>query len=342
MRQQSKWRLLVASVGLCLFFGAIQLYMSALAKEEQTKLRADIFEVQKNIAEQMSGDYDMGLKLVDELIVENDYFNQRVMYEVLDEIIADTPEAELEGTLTAFMENDPGTLNIYGLSSGDLLFSVGQTPFYIPQPNLSMVKKELTPGTYQVLENPFLGMSDDEGLSHLYYYYAKSKPWLMVIKRPYMDQSGLKASAKAMVSENMNQVHKYLGYELLVMDKQLRVVKASDPALVGQLMIPDQVEERLSINSGTGLNGGGELQTFKLIGGNGESRKYMGIVSPSGENQIVFATDKVKFLAEYGKLSRMLLAAMVINALLALYAIKLIIHNYLYYLEGQSMGGESS
>lgn len=319
---------------IILFFGSIHLYISALARTEQTALRSNTFEVQKIINENMSGDFEMGLQLVDELLVENDFFNQKIMYEVLDQVISNTEKENLLAVLTAFMKSDIGTLNIYELKTGKLLHTIGSDPFYIPQPSLSRSKKELKPGNYHVLDDPFSSVTSGEGRHKLYYYYSKSQPWMMVIKRPYLEQTGPKNSAKRMVAENLNQVNKYLHYELMVIDSSSKVIKASDAQLVGsvisQIEIVSNQDKRISKDQ--------LLHNFKLTVGKGESKKYTGIISALDGNKIVFATDVVRFEEENNRILRWLHLLLVLNVIIATFCVLLMLKNYLYFNETEPEG----
>lgn len=337
MRQRSKGYLVLFTALLFLFLGAIYWYMSTLAKAEQTAQRADIFEVQKSITENMSGDFDMGVQLVDELVVENDYFNQKVAYEVLDQVIGSTSDKDMAAVLKAFMQSDSGALNVYELKTGALLYTAGKDSFYIPQPNLSDVKKELLPGTYQVLNSPFR-VGDNRAPSKLYYYYSETKPWMMVIQRPFQAQSEPLNSAKRLVMENLNQVNKYLHYELFVVNERMEVVKASNAELVGQLMW----DIKRVKNQEKDIPKEQELQTFALTNANGDSRTYTGIISSSGKQKIVFATDVIRFESEYTHILNWLRLLLLVNVSLAVFCVHLIMKNYLYFNEAELDGRQSS
>lgn len=298
-------------------------------------LRADIFEVQKSISENMTGDFDMGIHLVDELVVENDFFNQKISFEVLDQLIANTSDQEIESVIYKYMQEDKGIMNVYDLKSGELIYTTGEMPFYIPQPSWSQAKKELAPGSYRVIDSPFQATTSKAKVK-LYYYYTVSKPWMFVVQRPFQEQTGPKDAAKKLVSENLNQINKYLHYELFVVDGHNKVIKASDSIMIGDTM--SQVA-RVK-NQERGIPKEQELHTFTLKNAKGEIRQYTGILSNSGEQKIVFATDVISFENEYAHILNWLRFLLVINLILGGICIHLIMKNYLYFIEADMDGGQ--
>ncbi len=337
MRQRSKGYLVLFTAMLVVFLGSIYGYMSTLAKSEQTAQRADIFEVQKSITENMSGDFDMGVQLVDELVVENDYFNQKVAFEILDQVIGSTSDKNMDAVLSAFMQSNTGSLNVYELRTGRLVYAADKNPFYIPQPNFNNVKNELLSGTYQVIDSPFRA-GDSNVRSKLYYYYSETKPWMLVIQRPFQEQSRPLNSAKQLVMDNLNQVNKYLHYELFVVNENMEVVKASNADLIGQSM----GEMTRVKNQEKDIPKEQELQTFTLTNAKNESHKYTGIISSSGSQKIVFATDVIRFESEYKHILNWLRLLLLVNVSLSIFCIHLIMKNYLYFNEAEIDGGQNT
>lgn len=306
MWHRIKRAIVLINVLMFIFFGIIYLYMNEVAQSEQARLRMDIYEVQKNIAENMSGDYDEGLKLVDGLMVESSQFNQKINCELLDEVIKDTSETELLPTLNAFFKNERGALEVYDLQNGNKLYSIGD--------------KTLASG---------------KALNQ-YKYYMKNKPWLMVVNRPYVDQTGPKTSAAQLLTDNMHQVHKYLQYELMLIGTSEKIIKASSNELLGQKVI--HLEPLPNKRQSKAVDE--RLYALELQSKDGTIQKYIGIVSDSGPNKIVFATDESRFNFEYRKMSRFLIGGMILNLLLGIACLQLIIRNYMYFAESESVGGE--
>lgn len=341
MQQRFNWKMMLIFTLILIFFGCIYLQMSSFAKEEHDEIRLNNFEVQKVIQENISEDYNAGLKLVDGLMAENDNFNQKVIYEILDELIKNTLEEDLMSTLKLFMKKEYGTLNIYDLQNNKLIGSFGKEGLYIPQPNFENIKKSVKPGAYNVVENPFPSSNIDNGIenSRLYYYFSKNKPWLMVINRPYHAQFNSKLSTEKTIMENMNQVNQVnqgLRYKLMVISPLKEILSASDSELVGQTVI----EMKKMRNSPSQNQTDRGLYAFKIKSAESQKSNYVGLISTSGQNTIAYVTKRAHFYQEENHLNYLLLAGMIFNALLAFYCMKMMMRNYMYFVESQDMEDE--
>lgn len=306
MWHRIKGAIVLINVLMFIFFGIIYLYMNEVAQSEQARLRMDIYEVQKHIAENMTGDYDEGLTLVDGLMIESNNFDLKINCELLDEVVRDTDDNELLPTLQAFLKGKPGTLEIYDEQTGSRLYSIGDKPL-VSSKSLNQYK-----------------------------YHMKSKPWLMVVNMPLSDQSGPKTSAAQLLTDNMQQVHKYLQYELMVIGASEKIIKASSNELLGQKVI--HIELLPNKRQSKAL--GERLYALQLENKAGKIQKYIGVVSDSGPNKIVFATDEKHFNYEFRKMNRFLIGGMVLNLILGIACLQLIIRNYMYFAESESVGGE--
>jgi hypothetical protein len=343
LQQRFDWKMMLIFTLILVFLGGIYLQMSSFAKEEHNVIRLNNFEVQKVIQENISGDYNAGLKLVDGLMAENENFNQKVIYEILDEIIKTTPEVDLLPTLRLFMKNEYGTLNIYDLQNNKLIVSLGKKGLYIPQPNFEVVKKSIKPGSYNVVENPFPNSSIETatGNSRLYYYFAKNKPWLMVINRPYDAQFDSQFAAEKIIMKNtnpVNLVNQSLRYKLIVISPLNVVISASDSELVGQKVIEMKKMQTNSYHNRNQNDRG--LYAFKLKDAESQNSNYIGLISDSGQDTIAYVAKRGLFYQEENRLNYFLLVGLIFNASLAFFCIKMMMRNYMYFVESQDMEDE--
>lgn len=343
MQQRFDWKMMLIFTLILVFLGGIYLQMSSFAKEEHDVIRLNNFEVQKVIQENISEDYNAGLKLVDGLMAENENFNQKVIYEILDEIIKTTPEVDLMPTLKLFMKNEYGTLNIYDLQNNKLIVSLGKNGLYIPQPNFEVIKKSIKPGSYNVVENPFPNPSINTatGNSRLYYYFAKNKPWLMVINRPYHAQFDSQLATEKIIMKNtnpVNLVNHCPQYKLIVISPLNVVISASDSELVGQKVIEMEKMQTKSYQNRNQKDRG--LYTFKVEDAESQNSHYIGLISPSGQDTIAYVTERAHFYQEENRLNYLLLAGMIFNVSLAFFCIKMMMRNYMYFVESQDVEDE--
>lgn len=337
MKWQTKNYFALSVILIFVAFGFVFLKMNEIAKTERAQIQLDVIEVQQNIAVHVADDYEEGLSLVDKLLIDEDYYTQKITFELLDDLVFELSQEEALIKIGSFMANNNGALNIYNISNNALVKTMGEENFYVSQPSLGKDSEKLSAGSYKVIENPFKTSTVDHTSSKLYYYYMKSQPWMLISNRNYDDQTELTLVAQKLENENMNQVHSHMNYEIMIVNSSKVITNAYSKELIGtkitNLTAYDLMNKGLEIPN---------VFTFDVDLKTGIKKQWIGTLAETKKGSLLIATEKSAVDRDQNRLSYILFALMIVNACLAISVVFLIYRNYLYFLENKQMEGESN
>lgn len=335
MNWHMKSRFTLAVTVIFVILGMVFFNVNIIAKKERTQILAEMIQVQQNIAVNLSGDYESGLQLINQLMIEDDEKIQKIKYDLLDDLIKGLDEKEAINTVSAFLRDNNGTLNIYSREDNHLIQSFGVKVFSVTNEELMPYKRDKAPGYYKMMEKPVL-----EGLalenSRQYYYVSKSQPWVMVTNIRYKNQPDLSMATEKVVSSNRDQVSRLLNFQVLEVNSKRTIVSASSKDLVGKSV--------LNINPYTkkGDRVSPALFTFNISQPDGTQTPWVGSIKETETSSIIIGTPKSAYDLEYQQLTFTLAFIMFVSFLFAIAIVLLIYRNYLYFLENEQMGGEAT
>lgn len=316
--------------------GMVFLNVNSIAKRERTQIQAEMIQVQQNIAVHLSGDYESGLKLIDQLMIEDDEKIQKIKYDLLDDLMTGLSEEKAFEKAGAFFNDENATLNIYSVKDKRLLKSFGLKVFNVSSQNLNISNGDNPAGFYKMFEKPIQEDFSEEVEYRLYYYVSKSQPWIMVTNIRDKKQPELSQATKKVVSSNMNQVNKNVNFHVMETNSRRKIIDASSAELLGGKIADIKPYDRAKDMSGLV-----PLFTFGINLADGTQDKWVGTITETETSSIVIATKKSAYDKEYQQLTFIMLFIMLVSFLFAIAIVLLIHRNYLYFLENEQMGGES-
>lgn len=334
MNWQMKSRFTLALVVIFVVLGMVFFNVNAIAKKERTQIQAEMIQVQQNIAANLSGDYDAGLQLVDQLIIENDEKIQKINYDLLDDLIKGADEKEALEKVGTFLSSQNATLNIYSKVDNHLVRSFGLRVFSVSSQTLSEYQTE-APGKYEMEALPSQNGSVNEENHRLYYYVSKSQPWIMVTNIRYEKQPDLSKAAEKVVSNNRSQVSRLVNLQVLEVNSKRKIISATSKDMVGKLVL--NIAPYKTYDNGTSP----VLFSFNVSQPDGTQTQWVGSIKETETTSIIIGTPKKMYDGEAQQLSFTLLFIMMVSFFFAIAIILLIYRNYLYFLENEQMGGEA-
>lgn len=334
MNWQMKSRFTLAAVIIFIILGMVFFNVNAIAKKERTQIQADMIQVQQNIAANLSGDYESGLQLIDQLMIEDDEKIQKIKYDLLDDLIKGADEKEALEKVGAFLSDKKATLNIYSRTDSHLIRSFGLKVFNVPLQERMPYMTEKKPGYYKMVDMSIEDQSAQEENYRRYYYVSKSQPWVMVTNIHYKKQPDLSAAAEKVVTSNRDQVSRLVNFQVLEVNAKRKILSAASKDLVGRQIL------NVKPYTKKGDAVGPQLFSFNISQVDGIQVPWIGSIKETETSSIIIGTPKRVYDKEAQQLTFILAFIMLVSFFFAIAIILLTYRNYLYFLENEQMGGE--
>lgn len=327
MQEDRQWRTIIVSGFIMLLFTVIYLTMNQLAKFEENELRAKIFEIQEGIAKSMSSDYEVGLNLLEEQIEANRLDQVKTRFIMLDDLILSESEEGARNIIDELMDYHTGSYALFQYNTLRRIEVGKHSNVYVPSGLMVEIKKSLKTGEVLRKEGAILNPASPSERPVLYFYWLKSKDWIIACESQEVEMVALKERGEALLQDNFNDVDRYLNYELLVVNPEGVIIKCSEKSYIGRELLIDSNDDK------------NNLSHFRITKPGQDDVKMVGNHILASDGNIIFAMSEGQYNKEKSEIHRLLQFILICNLILGVNVVRLLGQNYMYYLESRKKEG---